>query len=58
MELNINKNKSKMIGVRVGEEDYQKILAMAKEEGVPQTEIARALISASLKELAGKEVGE
>lgn len=51
MKLNIDKSKTKMMGLRLSEEDYKAIQKIAKKEGVPQTEIARALINGALKEL-------
>mgnify|MGYP001606252387 FL=1 len=55
MKLKINKNKPKMIGVRLSEEDYKTIQEMAEKEKVPQTEIIRAIVSAGLKEINKNE---
>ena len=54
MELNINKNKSQMIGLRLAEDQLKEIKAIAKKEGVNYTEIIRALIDAALKEIKNK----
>jgi len=51
MEIHINKKKTKMLGVRISTEAHERITKMATKEGVPQTEVARALIEGALKEL-------
>ena len=51
MKLNINRNKSQMIGLRLAEDQLKEIKAIAKKEGVNYTEIIRALVSAALEEV-------
>ena len=51
MELNINKSKSQMVGLRLTENQLKEIKAIAKKEGVIYTEVIRALIDAALKEM-------
>jgi len=51
MKLNIDKSKTRMVGIRLSEQTYQQIQKIAKKEQVPQTEVCRALIDGALKEL-------
>jgi len=51
MELHLNKNKTKLINVRVNEDSYEKIKDIAEKENVRLAEVVRALIDAALKEL-------
>ena len=51
MEIIFDETKNRQIMVRISEEDYQFITAIAKDRKLTQSTVSRGLIEASLREL-------
>ena len=54
MELKLRKQKTKMTGVRLTENQDKEVKAISKKEGVSVAEVCRALIEAALIEMHNK----
>ena len=54
MKIEIRRNKTYMVGVRLTEEQQKTVKDMAKKEKVSVSEICRALIEAALIEMHNK----
>ena len=58
MEINIRKNKTYMVGVRLTEEQQKQVKDIAKKEKVSVSEICRALIEGALVDYYKNQLSE